>query len=80
MFRSLSLFPAYAGVLPPGKARWGGLQTFPRVCGGVTGFSTTALGNQDFSPRMRGCFLRATLCNKGAPLFPAYAGATSSPC
>ena len=50
----MGLFPAYAGVIPPGSLQFDSEASFPRVCGGDPKSNVSLGGSLNFSPRMRG--------------------------
>ena len=53
------VFPAHAGVFPPGRDRPKILYRLPRACGGVSSSANRKQSAIRSSPRMRGCF-----CNR----------------
>ena len=55
MLRDLfSLFPAYAGVIPPLIVPDTAVGPFPRICGGDPVYDGTTKQLKGFSPHMRG--------------------------
>ena len=69
-----SVFPAYAGMFPGARRACARPCCFPRVCGDVSSPSEFLQALNEFSPRMRGCFLSGRRALESPHVFPAYAG------
>ena len=68
------VFPAYAGMFPPEASNRKQKKRFPRVCGDVSLRIASIILQDEFSPRMRGCFQAVLNKEIYAQVFPAYAG------
>ena len=69
-----AVFPACAGMFPPGCGELRCTRCFPRVRGDVPRFNEFAENVKGFSPRARGCSHEDRTLRRGRCVFPACAG------
>ena len=72
--RKKPVLPAYAGMFPWFVVASVMTTCSPRVCGDVSSLSSSWTENEEFSPRMRGCFRSKTDRGICVEVLPAYAG------
>ena len=68
------VFPAYAGMFPPGASRCSPRPCFPRIRGDVPLEEPMAGLGARFSPHTRRCSACIIILTSGLYVFPAYAG------